>query len=128
MKTIGFTIMAYGILIILMIIVNEYSRSHQNNKTCEYKGISTIHSAEKSQSHCSWVCHNNTIYCKKYHSKHIDDKTISYTLYFGIINLLKGTGNYGLANVLILVIIIPFFSMAIFIKGIQLKFKNNLLK
>jgi hypothetical protein len=45
----------------------------------------------------------------------------------GIINLLKGTGNYGLANVLILIIIIPFFSMAIFIKGIQLKFKNNLL-
>jgi hypothetical protein len=126
MKTLYFTIMAYGILIIVMIIINEYSRSHQNKKAYKYKGINAILSGEKSQSQCSWVCHNNTLYCKKYHTHHIVDQNQTDLLYFGIINLLKGTGNYGLANVLILVIIVPFFSMAIFIKGVQLKFKNNL--
>ena len=116
MKTLGFSLMVYGILIILMIIINENSRIHQNKKDYKYRGISTIHSGEKSQSQCSWVCHNNTLYCKKYHTHHIGDETQSDVLYFKIINLLKGTGNYSLANVLILVIIIPFFSIAIFIK------------
>lgn len=43
MKTLGFTFLAYAVLIILMVIVNEYTRSQQNVKAYNYKGISTIH-------------------------------------------------------------------------------------
>ena len=41
--------------------------------------------------------------------------------YFGEIKLLKSTGNYGLANIAILVIIIPFLIFYFFIKGLNIR-------
>jgi hypothetical protein len=44
-------------------------------------------------------------------------------MYFGVINLLKGTGDYGMANVIFLVIIIPVLSIGSFLKGLSLQKK-----
>lgn len=91
-----------------MTIVNENSRSKVNEKPYEAHGIKTINSAKHVSTKCTWACHNDTAYCKKKHVKYLKPYLkITDLFYFGLIGLLASTGNYGLANIFFLVILLP---------------------
>ena len=75
---------------------------------------------EKLTSACSWACHDDTNHCKKHHVKLLNDYyEITDPLYFGIINSMKKTGNYGLANIIVLAFIIPMIVLALFIRALD---------
>ena len=115
---------------LVMIMVNEFVRLNTNEKgyTKGKRGliqnITAINTADKLIGKCTWICHNDTNYCKKNHVKlakpyfnKIDP------IYFGIINSLKSTGNYGLANIIFLVIVLPLIIYILLVKSISLEFK-----
>lgn len=107
-----------------MIVVNEFVRF--NTKEIGYKkqGITAINSAKKSKDRCSWVCHNDSDYCTANHVKFAKPYfKIIDPLYFGIIHSLKATGNYGLANLIFLVILIPLIMYFLLVKSISVELK-----
>jgi hypothetical protein len=79
-----------------MILINEFVRINTNEEGFNKQEVIAINSAKKQKEKCSWVCHNDTDYCKKNHVKLVKpyfDKIDP--IYFGIIDSLKSTGNYG---------------------------------
>ena len=114
---------------LLMVTINELTRiSHAKNNGI-YKKIETINSSEKRKNKCTWACHKNTNFCKENHVK--KSKTlfkIIDPIYFGIIQLLKSTGNYILANIIFLVILFPSFIYFLLLKNIDLRTKINSIK
>ena len=114
---------------VFMIIVNESFRSSINERPFHKYGFTTMNSANKISNKCTWNCHNNTAYCKAHHVKFLK-QSFSKTdqLYYGEIKLLKGTGNYGLANIAILVVIIPFLIFYFFIKGLNMRSEIKKIK
>lgn len=98
--------------IFFVIFINESQRSSHRNHQFEWKTVKTINPSLPSFFKCSWVCHNETIWCKMNHVKRLKPY-FSWTdpLYFGLINKLKATGNYGLANLVFLVVLIPGFCL-----------------
>ena len=112
-----------------MITINEFVRLNSNNEGYNIQGVNTINTNEKLKEKCSWICHNNTNYCKKNHVK----LTKIYLnkidpIYFGIINSLKSTGDYGLANIIFLVILLPLTIYVLLVKSISIQFKISKLK
>jgi len=107
---------------VLMIIINESFRLSVKEQPYHKYGFTTINSSDRISNKCTWNCHNNTSYCKEHHVKFLK-KSFSKTdqLYYGEIKLLKNTGNYGLANIAILVIAIPFFLFYFLIKGLKIR-------
>lgn len=106
--------------IIIVIVVNEASRlsNKSNNKNhCFYY----INTSTPIKNKCTWHCHNATTYCIENHTK-LAKPYLKYTnpIYFGIINSFKSTGNYGLANIVFLVILIPFWMYYFLVKSISL--------
>jgi len=122
MKPIFRTLILLILPFILMLIVNESFRLSIKEQPYHKYGFATINSSDKISNKCSWNCHNNTSFCKAHHVKFLN-KSFSKTdkLYFGEIKLLKSTGNYGLANIAILVIAIPFMIFYFLIKGISIR-------
>jgi hypothetical protein len=111
-----------------MIAVNEAIRPGLEGKTGEVYGYTTMNSAKAKKDQCSWICHNSTDYCKEHHVK-VLKPYYSYTdqIYNGIINLLHSTGNYGLANIVFLVLLIPFLICLFITKTIQYNLKRRTL-
>jgi hypothetical protein len=109
---------------LLMVTVNEYIRTTNNDVEIKIQGIKSINPANKNKDKCTWSCHNDTNYCKENHVKLAKPyfKFID-PIYFGIIHILKSTGNYGLANVVLLVILIPFLMYFFLVKSIGMQFK-----
>lgn len=107
---------------ILMTIINESFRLSIKDQPYHKYGFTTINSANKLSYKCTWNCHNNTSYCKTHHVKFLKN-SFSKTdqLYYGEIKLLRSTGNYGLANIAILVIFIPFLILYFFTKGLNIR-------
>ena len=107
---------------ILIIIINKSFRGSIKESPYKNYEFSTINSSNKILDKCTWNCHNNTSYCKEHHVKFLKN-SFSKTdqLYFGEIKLLRSTGNYGLANIAILVIFIPFLILYFFIKGFNIR-------
>ena len=101
----------------MMVIVNELVRPTLKGNPYQAHGVTAMNSAEVNLDECSWICHNNTGYCKQNHVK-ILKNYFEYTdpVYFGIIKLLKSTGNYGLANIVFLVILFPLIMYLLLIK------------
>lgn len=93
---------------IMMILVNESVRLTIKDKPYSIGEVTCINSADKILDRCTWICHNNTTYCLKNHVKS-GMRTISFTksIYFGIISMLKSSGNYMKANLVVFVLIIP---------------------
>ncbi|PIE85949.1 MAG: hypothetical protein CSA05_03000 [Bacteroidia bacterium] len=112
-----------------MVIVNEFLRPTIKEKPYLKYGITAINSADKITEKCSWRCHNNTFYCKKNHVKYLKNY-YAYTdpIYFGIISLLTKTGNYGLANVVFWVIILPLFIWILIIQSLNIQGKIRKIK
>ncbi len=122
MQTFLKSILLLSILFSLMIFTNESQRGSIDLHYFKIYGSSTMNSAENNLVSCTWACHNNTTHCKKHHATTI----ASYfewidPLYFGIINGLKKTENYGLANVVLLVVAWPLWMCYIFIRILLMK-------
>lgn len=114
---------------VLVVVVNELAKVRTNEKPHHYHGVRTINSAKKLKAKCSWVCHNTTDYCKTHHVKFVGahfDKIDP--LYFGIIHALKGTGEYSLANIIFLVILLPLVMYVLIIKSLNLQSQIDTLR
>jgi protein-S-isoprenylcysteine O-methyltransferase Ste14 len=112
-----------------MIIVNENSKSSVKEKPYSAFGITAINSINKIDDKCTWVCHNNTNYCKENHVKFNKQFFfITDPIYFGLIFLMSSTGYYGIANIVFLVILIPLTIWFFLIKSINLQIEINKLK
>mgnify|MGYP001601327724 CR=1 FL=1 len=105
-----------------MFMVNEIVRLSNKEKKHTKFGISTINTSKGDVEKCTWKCHDDTNYCKENHVKFLKPY-FEYTdpIYFGVIGLLKKTGNYSLANIIFLVILIPFFIWLFLIKSLDIQ-------
>lgn len=112
-----------------MVIVNELVKPTLKGKPYQAYGVTAINSGEVNPIKCTWNCHNNTDYCKQNHVKILKDY-FEYTdpIYFGIIKLLKSTGNYGMANIVFLVILLPLIMYILLIKSINMNRQIKMLK
>lgn len=115
--------------ILLMIGVNEVSKIAIPIHDHKNYGMATLNPAEKIEEKCSWTCHNDTGFCKSHHVK-FNPKFFSFTdpLYFGMIAGLRGFGNYGLANIFLLVLFLPLLIYTLFIKSLNIQDRINQLK
>ena len=114
---------------LMIIMTNEFVRLHIDNTGSKYQGATTINSSQKLKGKCSWACHNNTTYCKVTHVKFTQpyfDKIDP--IYFGIINSLKSTGDYGLANIIFLVILFPLIIFFLLTKSLRMEAEIRRIK
>lgn len=118
-----------GTPFLIMILVNEMVRPTLQKKPFLIKGVHAMNSNAISKKQCSWNCYLNTQYCKNNHVKTLSNH-FDYIdpIYFGIINSLHSTGNYGMANVFILVILLPFSMFFFLIKILDMQNQINRLK
>ncbi len=115
--------------VLFVVLVNEYSRLNNPNKGFVRKGITAINPSVKTPENCSWYCHKDTGYCKKHHTHLLKNYTSKIdTFYFGIIKSLHSVGNYGLANIIFLVILFPALIYVLLIKSISIQRKIKELK
>ena len=114
---------------VIMILVNEIVRPTITEKPYSRYGVSAMNSSVQTPEKCTWSCHNNTTYCKQHHTK-LMNKYFKYLdpLYFGLINLLASTGNYGLANIVFLIILWPLLMYVLLIKSLNMQQKIKKLK
>ncbi|MFN4763707.1 hypothetical protein ACKGJN_11325 [Gillisia sp. Q332] len=112
-----------------MILINEIVRPTIKETKHSTSGITAMNSAARITDKCTWICHNDTNYCMMNHVKYLEPYS-NYTniLYFGIIGMLKMTGNYWLANIVFLVILIPSLIWYFIIKSMSMQHQINKLK
>ena len=115
--------------LVFIVSVNEYSRLNLEPTAYQSRGQATLNPGSRNPSTCTWACHDDTGYCKTHHVK-FDSSYFAFTdpLYFGMITLLKGFGNYGLANILILVLFIPLLIYFLLIKSLTIQDQINRLR
>ena len=107
---------------LFMVVINEFVQPKIHEKPYSAAGLTAQNSAEYMPDKCSWVCHNNTVYCKKYHAKYLKPYYgITDAFFFGVISLLASTGNYGAANIIFLVFLFPLTILYFLIKSINLQ-------
>ena len=112
-----------------MIVVNEIVRPTIKEKPYSKYEVTAMNSDDKVMDKCTWVCHNNTRFCKENHVKFLKPYyKYSDKIYFGMISLLQKTGNYGLANIIFLVILAPFLIWFFIVKSLNIQDEINLLK
>lgn len=113
----------------LMIVINEAVRPSITEKRFQEKEIIAINSAIKSTKKCSWACHNIENYCKNNHVKFLQNYfEFTDPIYFGVIRFLQSTGKYKAANIVILVVLIPFLMYYLLIKSLSLQKEIQFLK
>lgn len=114
---------------ILLIITNEYSRTTIKDVPYTKMGVAFINPEMWSTNTCSWACHNSSAFCEAHHIRYARPiKTYIDPIYFGIINALKSTGNYGLANVIFLVIGWPLIMWYTLIRCLDMRTKLKELR
>jgi hypothetical protein len=107
---------------VMMVLLNESVRPTIKEKPYSAHGVTAMNSAVYTPEKCTWVCHNDTKYCKKHHVKYLKPfYAITDLFYFGIIGVLAATGNYGAANILILVLLLPYTILYFIIKSLNLQ-------
>ena len=112
-----------------MVLVNEIVRPTIKEKPNSLNGITAINPALPSKDKCTWRCHNDTAFCKQNHVKHAGRLfNIIDPVYFGIINLLKSTGNYAVANILFLVLLLPLLMYYLLVKIFNIQMEINSIK
>lgn len=126
MKTIGRNFLIFISPILLVILINEYSKTQIKNMNNKLGNILTINPGSSNKIFCTWKCHNSTEYCKQYHVKLVENYfEFTDPVYFGIIQMLNGgktgsTGSfYRWMNVIFLVLGIPILIFFFFIKGLD---------
>ncbi len=112
-----------------MIIINEIVRPTIKGKPYTKYEITAMNSDDQVLDQCTWNCHNNTRFCKENHVKYLKPYyKFTDTIYFGMIGLLQKTGNYGLANIIFLVILAPFFIWFFIVKSLNIQDEINAYK
>lgn len=115
--------------VLVLVLVNETAAPYQTFKEFYLQDVKTQNSAAELAEDCSWACHNNTAYCKAHHVKilkpyfHLVDP-----IYYGIINSLKATGHYQLANIIFLVIGWPALMYLLLVKSILVELQIRKIK
>lgn len=114
---------------LIMVIINELVRVKIKERPYTAHGITAINSVDKVKNKCTWICHNQTNYCKLHHVK-FDKKwfVITDNIYFGTIKLLQSTGNYGLANIIFFVVLFPLIIWFLIIRSLDIQIEINNLK
>lgn len=110
-----------------MSLINEIERPKIEYKSYnQNSSVITINPKDLKTKKCTWACHNQTKHCKIHHVK-ILKPYYAYTdsLYMWVINQLKSTGDYGLANIVFLVLLIPFTIIYFLIKSLDLQTEIN---
>ena len=113
-----------------MIMINEFVRANSHEKGFTKYGITAINSGEGFKDKCSFICHEATMnYCQVHHVK-LEKPYVEKIdpIYYGIIDLLYSTHSYRIANLIILVIILPLIMYILLVKSISLEFKIRKLK
>lgn len=114
---------------LMMVIINEFVRFHEEVTPYTNFGITMINPLAPDQENCTWICHNQTQYCKDHHVKHLAPYFETTDLiYFGVIDHLHQMGNYAVANLLILVLGFPLAIWLFLIKGVSYQLKINQIK
>ena len=114
---------------LLMIVINEIVRPTIHEKPYSKYGKTTMNSVDEISNKCTWTCHNDTRYCKQNHVKYLKPYyKYTDTVYFRMIGMLKKTGNYGMANVVFLVFLVPFLIWFLIIKSLNIQDEINKLK
>ena len=114
---------------LLMIIVNEVVRPTIMEKPYSKYEITAMNSIDKISDKCTWICHNNTRFCKENHVIFLKPYfKYTDTIYFGIISMFQKTGNYGLANIIFLVVLAPLLIWFFIIKSLNIQDEINKLK
>lgn len=127
-----------GILLDLfwvMVGINKSIDPPTERKTVQFMGYNAYIFNEPLPDKCTWDCALNTNYCKDHHVKFLKPYfSVTDKMYFGVT---KGLGsfkftknpatNYGIANLLFLVTLIPLCILYCITKGIrfQKELKNR---
>jgi hypothetical protein len=112
-----------------MIGVNEAVRPTIQQSSYTAKGVTAINSNLRLANRCTWVGHNDTAYCKQYHVRFLDDHfATTDPIYFGMITLLHASGNYGVANILLYVLLMPLVIWYALVKCINYTLEIKRLK
>ena len=107
---------------LFMALINEVVRPKIKKQRYTVHGITSINSVEYLPKKCTWVCHNNTTYCKTYHVKYLKPfYAFTDLFYFGVIGVLASTGNYGAANIIFLVFLFPLTILYFIIKSLNIQ-------
>ena len=114
---------------LIMILINELVRPTITEKSYEIYQVQAMNSNIISKDKCSWNCYHKTTYCKNNHVKTFNNY-FEYIdpIYFGIIKSLHSTGSYGLANVIFLVLLLPFLMFLLLVKVLNMQSQINHLK
>ena len=114
---------------LLMVLINEAIRSSIKEQSFTHNGITAINSAACLPDKCTWKCHNETDYCKIHHVKCLKP-VLSKTdvFYHGVINRLRDTGNYDMANIVFLVLLFPLAMYFFIIKSLNIQDEIRKLK
>ncbi len=56
----------------IMILINESVRQTVKESSYTIQGVSTINSDNRDTEKCTWVCHNDTVFCKENHVKYLN--------------------------------------------------------
>ena len=107
---------------LLMMIINESQRKSIDLHDHKIYGAITMNSADEYKNKCTWACHNNSNHCKNNHATFISQYSeIMDPIYFGMIKGLKSTGDYGLANIILLALAWPLLMCYLIIRIFQLR-------
>ena len=112
---------------IIMSLINEIERPKIEYKSYnQNSSVITINPKDFNTKKCTWACHDQTKHCKINHVK-ILKPYYAYTdsSYMWVINKLKATGDYGLANIVFLVLLVPFIIIYFLIKSLDLQLEIN---
>lgn len=111
-----------------MVAVNEYARRTIRESSVSPKGH-RMNSSVATPYACTWNCYNDTGYCKRHHVKWAGDYFgFIDPLYFGMIRALLATGDYGMANILFLVVLWPLLMSYLLIKPLLIQIQISRLK
>lgn len=122
MKTFHWIAFVYATLFGIVVAVNESTRPRIAAHSFGFDDQHTLHGREAKKRSCTWECHFNTGWCKDNHVK-LDRKWLEFTdiPYFGIIDSLKSMGNYTLANILFLVLLIPTTILWMLVRSMEME-------
>lgn len=111
---------------LVMFFFNKMYKPNSDGIKYNYSGVKAMNTSQKNPNHCSWACYLSTNYCRENHLKHLNGLT-KYTdiPYNKIIHYLYSSGDYMLANIIVLVILIPTFIWFFIIKSLNIQSQIN---
>ena len=122
MKTKYLKLLLLVLPFLFMGFLNELVRTTTPKHAYFINKIRTINPDTKNPSYCSWVCHNNTQYCKINHVKLLESNfDLSDPIYFGVINTLNTSGLYAILNLVIFVLFFPLSIYWLLLKNLSLR-------